>query len=110
MAWFTPKKSKEDKEGITLPQPETQVQECLYLMIKNNERKILFMTRKDFMDESYIMNAPACIHILRRKHNVAIKTYTKSGTNKFGRPYELGMYKLENPQVAKQQYINMVMK
>lgn len=86
-----------------IPQPKNQLQEVFYLLIKN---RLFGMTRLDFMDKAYVMNAPEAISKLRRR-GISIETIPVDHTNKFGRVVTYSVYKLTNYERATQQYKNM---
>lgn len=83
-----------------IPQPKNQLQEVFYLLLKN---KTFGMTRLDFMNKAYVMNAPEAISKLRRR-GVGIETIPVDHTNKFGRVVTYSVYKLTNYERAEKQY------
>ena len=84
-----------------LPKPKTQLQEALYLLIKRGG-----MTRKDFFTETYILNAPNLIMLLRRR-GINIKTEEIARVNKYGRSISYGYYVLQERISAKDIYRKM---
>lgn len=83
-----------------ITQPKNQLQEVFYLLLKN---KTFGMTRLDFMNKAYVMNAPEAISKLRRR-GVGIETIPVDHTNKFGRTVKYSVYKLTNHERAEKQY------
>lgn len=88
------------EEVSNLPKPKTQIQEALFLLL---EAPPSGLTRKDFMDKAWIMNAPSCIHLLRKRGVEIITTEVKT-TNKWNRDVSYSKYSLANHIVARIQY------
>lgn len=86
-----------------IPQPKNQLQEVFYLLLKN---RTFGLTRLDFMNKAYVMNAPEAISKLRRR-GVGIETIPVDHTNKFGRTVKYSVYKLTNHERAEKQYKDM---
>lgn len=84
-----------------IPQPKNQLQEVLYLLLKNH--KYGGVTRVGFMRMAYVMNAPEAIRKLRHR-GVGIETIPVDHTNKFGRVVTYSVYKLTNHERAAEQY------
>lgn len=82
-----------------LPLPLNQTQEALYLLLKNGS-----MTRRDFFLETHILNAPRCIHSLR-KRGVDIDCEMITVQNKYGRRIDYGVYTLVNENEALKKYL-----
>ena len=85
-----------------LPPPKNQMQEAFYLLLKFKKQ-----TRRDFMNNGHIFNAPDCIMKLRRR-GINIFCIDISVVNRFGRVISYGVYTLVNEVEAVDQYINMV--
>lgn len=86
---------------IGLLSPNTQIQEGLWLLLKNGK-----MTRADFFNEAHILNAPEVVRLLRKK-GVEIKCEEIDHTNKFNRKMSYGKYILENVDKAREIYVKM---
>ena len=78
------------RRAETLPRPKSQIQETLYLLLTYPKG----LTRKDFMDKAWIMNAPEAIRVLRHNKRVWVDTVRIKHTNKFGREVEYGRYQI----------------
>jgi hypothetical protein len=93
-----------------LPQPTSQLEEVLFLLINNNARtiwkKAKGLTRKDFFDKAHVLNSPHAIMILR-KRGIDIKTVEEQHWNKFGRKITFCRYLLNNQANAKASYLIM---
>tara|TARA_R110000796_G_scaffold120506_3_gene234668 strand:+ start:4361 stop:4684 length:324 start_codon:yes stop_codon:yes gene_type:complete len=87
------------KQVPTLRIPKNQRLEVFYLLLNHPEG----LSRKDFMDMAYVMNAPNCVSILRRK-GVSILTEDIQRVNKFGRPVTYCIYKIVDRKIAEVQY------
>lgn len=81
--------------------PQTQTQEVLYKLIMYRT-----MTRADFFNECYILNAPARINDLRRL-GIDITVEMKEAFNKFGRKCKYGVYTLIDREKAIEKYKQM---
>ena len=88
---------------MKLPQPKSQVQEVLYILLKHRTEGV---TRFGFMRIAYVMNVPQAIRRLRNR-GVRITTLQSKFRNKFGNKVTLGTYKLTDYEQAKKQYIAM---
>jgi len=85
-----------------LPQPKDQQTEVLYILLKRGQ-----MSRREFMIDAWVLNAPNQIMELRRK-GVQIKCHEIKKVNKYGRDIEYGSYELEDKPKAREQYLAML--
>lgn len=88
---------------MNLPKPKNQNAEVLYELIKNT-----FVTRKDLLLSTGILNATARISNLRNKYLIEVHCDKIKTTNKFGRDITYGQWsvskKVKDLELIKEAY------
>jgi len=87
-----------------LPKPRTQLSEVLYYLLENQ-----YGHSRMFFIQKWILNAPACINVLRRL-GVSIGTKKHHLINKFGRNVTYSSYVLTNVEQATEIYLKLIHK
>jgi hypothetical protein len=82
-----------------LSQPESQLQEVLYYLIKR-----IYIDRRQMILSVGVLNLPEAIRKLRKNYGLTINTSKVKFVNKFGLKKTYGQYSLEHKKEASDIY------
>ena len=85
-----------------IPEPQTQIQEVLYSLIKR-----INIDRRQMMITYGVLNLPDQIMKLRKKYRLTIELSKIKTRNKFNREVEFGQYSLKHKKEASKVYLTM---
>ena len=80
---------------MILKSPLTQLQEVLYELLTND-----FISVRQILSETGILNPKARISELRLDHNLSIETEMVKVENKYGRKVSFGQWRLTDKETA----------